>query len=399
VHTQVGMDSPMPASSTGRAEPPLDLAAALRLFDETTGALSAQVARLEQILLVKQAELAAAHARLGAVMDAVAAGVVAIAADGRVALCNPAACSAIPGLAPGADWRALAPDSPALRILAGFAGPLAVERSVGTGEGRRILACRASALHDQQGRLAGAVEAFDDITEVRRLAERAERVDRLKQLGEMAAGVAHEIRNPLNGIEGFASLLLRDLPPEDKRRRFAALIVEGVRDLNRTVSGLLEFTRQRRLERRPHLPADLVRAVCEVVAADHSAAGVAISVDDGWGASAPIPVDGPQIKQVLLNLVRNACEAAAEAHPGAGRVRIGIRPCDGGAEVLVDDDGPGVPAESRQLVFTPFHTTKDHGTGLGLAVSFAIVQLHGGSISVEDGPLGGARFRLWLPGS
>ena len=257
------MSNPQPGSSTGPAEP-LDLAAALRLFDETTGALAGQVARLEQILVVKQAELSEANARLAAVMAGVAAGVVAIGLDGRVLSANPAACAVLPALNVGGDWRALAADSPALRVLAGEAGPLRAER-VCAG---RILDARASALRDQAGALTGAVEVFDDVTEMRGLAERVERAERLKQLGEMAAGVAHEIRNPLNGIEGFASLLVRDLPEGDKRRRFAQLIVEGARDLNRTVTGLLEFTRPRRLERRPHDPVALVHGVVEIACAD-----------------------------------------------------------------------------------------------------------------------------------
>jgi signal transduction histidine kinase len=387
------MNDPPPASSTARAEPPLDLAAALRLFDETTGALAGQVARLEQILVAKQAELSEANARLAAVMAGVAAGVVAVGLDGRVLTVNPAACAALPGLSLGVDWGALAPDSPALRVLAGEAGPLRAERV----QQGRVLDARASALRDQAGNLTGAVEVFDDVTEIRSLAERAERADRLKQLGEMAAGVAHEIRNPLNGIEGFASLLVRDLPEGDKRRRFAQLIVEGVRDLNRTVTGLLEFTRPRRLERRAHDPVALVRAVAEIVAADATAAGVDLAIVDDWRDRGSVQVDGAQLKQVLLNLVRNAVEAAAEAHPGAGRVAVALAPSAEALEILVDDDGPGVPAESRQLIFTPFHTTKEHGTGLGLAVSFAIVQLHGGTLTVDLAPLGGARFRILLP--
>ncbi len=387
------MSNPIPGSSTAPAEPPLDLAAALRLFDETTGALAGQVARLEQILVAKQAELSEANARLAAVMAGVAAGVVAVGLDGRVLSANPAACAALPGLAVGGDWPTLAADSPALRVLAGEAGPLRAERL----QQGRVLDARASALRDQAGGLTGAVEVFDDVTEIRRLAERAERVDRLKQLGEMAAGVAHEIRNPLNGIEGFASLLVRDLPDGDKRQRFARLIVEGVRDLNRTVTGLLEFTRQRRLERRAHDPLALVRSVVEIAGADAAAAGVALTVSDGWGDRAPVQVDGAQLKQVLLNLVRNAVESASEAHPGSGRVQVGVEALPDGVAITVDDDGGGVPAEARQLIFTPFHTTKEHGTGLGLAVSFAIVQLHGGTLTVEDGLLGGARFRVWLP--
>ncbi len=373
---------------------PLDLAAALRLFDETTGALASQVARLEQILVAKQAELSAANEQLAAVMAGVASGVVAIGLDGQVLSANPAARLFLPALTIGLPWHSLCPSSPALRVLAGEPGPLRDESVVGQGPARRILVARATALRDQSGALRGAVEVLDDVTEMRALAERAERADRLKQLGEMAAGVAHEIRNPLNGIEGFASLLVRDLPEDDRRRRFAQLIVEGVRDLNHTVTGLLEFTRQRRIERRPHDPAALVRSVIELTATDADAAGVTVTCADRWpGGQAAI--DGVQLKQVLLNLVRNAIEAAAETSPG--HVTVAVDSLADGLVVTVDDDGPGVPVASRQLIFTPFHTTKEHGTGLGLAVSFAIVQLHGGTLAVDDAPGGGARFRLTVP--
>ncbi len=386
-----------PADQTPMPQQQIDFAAALRLFDETTASLASQVARLEQILVAKQAELVEANARLALVMAGVASGVVAIGLDGRVTTLNPAAQTAVPGLLPGTDWKTVNPESPALRILAGAVSPLRAELMLGEGGNRRVLVARANALRGADNTLIGAVEVFDDVTDLRSLAERAERADRLKQLGEMAAGVAHEIRNPLNGIEGFASLLVRDLPADDRRRRFAELIVEGVRDLNHTVTGLLEFTRPRRLERRPHDPAALARSVVEVAAADATAAGVSISVRENWSPRGAIEVDGPQVKQVLLNLVRNATEAAAEAHPGHGVVEVNVAPNGEGVSIVVDDNGSGVPTEARQLIFTPFHTTKEHGTGLGLAVAYAIVQLHGGSLTVADSPQGGARFTLTLP--
>jgi signal transduction histidine kinase len=160
---------------------------------------------------------------------------------------------------------------------------------------------------------------------------------------------------------------------------------------------MLEFTRQRRIERRSHDPAALVRSVIEIVASDQAVAGVSLRVDDGWGDRGTMLFDGAQLKQVLLNLLRNAVEAAAESHPGAGLVVATVGMAPEGLAITVDDDGPGVPPDARQLIFTPFHTTKEHGTGLGLAVSFAIVQLHGGTLTVEDGPLGGARFRVVIP--
>lgn len=385
-----------------------DIEQALRLFDETTSALSARIHRLEEVLLQKTRELAAKvseldrlHAWLEQVMGAVASGVLAVDADGRITTANPAAEAALAGsLDPvvGADYRAAFPDSPLLRLLDGSGAVGDYERILRPAQGqRRILSCKAAPLHGPDGRCIGAVEAFEDVTEVRRLRELVDRADRLQQLGEMAAGVAHEIRNPLNGIEGFASLLARDLG-DDPKGRYARLIVEGVRHLNATVTGLLEYAKPRRLERTRHDPAALLRGVAELLASDAVEAGVDLRVE-ATGDLPALLCDGQQLKQVLINLVRNAIQAVAgHRDHGAVDCSVALVGEDEPAVVFtVSDEGPGIPPEDRQRVFTPFFTTKDEGTGLGLAVSHTIVDLHGGQLLVEDAPGGGARLRVVIP--
>lgn len=393
-----------------------EIEAALRLFDETTAALSARINRLEEVLVQKQQELVAANSKLkdnvaqldrttawlNLVMESVASGVVAIDRDGIVTTCNRAAEDALAAALPdpiGADWSVTFPDSPLLAVLSGSAGS-SYERQVAGRDGRlRTLAAKAAPLRGTDGVLIGAVEVFDDVTEVRRLQESVERADRLKQLGEMAAGVAHEIRNPLNGIEGFASLLQRDLPADDKRHRFATHIVEGVRTLNRTVSALLAFTNPRRIEKRLVVPGTLAGDCLELVRAGlgvAEAAQVQLELDDRGGTAA-VEIDGMQVKQVLLNLVQNAVQALQGASRSDGRVVVGVMRDADQVVFTVDDNGPGVPRDERQRIFTPFYTTKDQGTGLGLAIAHTVVSLHGGSLTVDDAPLGGARFRLALP--
>lgn len=417
---------------------PEDFSAAIKLFDETTGALSAQVQRLEGVLARKQQELIEANHRLAAkvdeldrlrawlelVMGAVSSGVVAVDVHGRVTTCNRAAELALAGELSrliDADWRAAFPDAPAVRVLAsGRAEPRRERRVRGPEGGHRTLEAAAAPLRAPDGALIGAVEVFEDITAVRSLQERVERADRLKQLGEMAAGVAHEIRNPLNGIEGFASLLARDLADGGgdpaKMRRFAEAVVGGVRELNRTVTGLLEFTRPRRLDRRAADPLALVRSCVELVRAESASRagaalvggedpqpGPAVTLTDRWGEGSHV-FDPSQLRQVLLNLVQNAVHAVVDHHAGGaggngtGRVMVTVeRDDDGGLVFTVDDDGPGVPEDDRQRIFTPFFTTKSHGTGLGLAIAHTIAALHGGGITVDESPLGGARFRLAIP--
>ena len=388
-----------------------EIEAALRLFDETTAALSARINRLEQVLVQKQQELVATNhklsenvealdrttAWLNLVMESVASGVVAIDRDGIVTTCNRAAELLLSGMVPdpvGADWRATFPDSPLLALLNGIPTG-AYEHHIRGRDGRpRILSAQANPLLGPDGALIGAVEVFEDVTEVRRLQESVERADRLKQLGEMAAGVAHEIRNPLNGIEGFASLLVRDLPSDDT---FANHIVEGVRTLNRTVSALLEFTNPRRIERRPAVPGDLARSCLELTKAGEAVQPdeirVALTLHDHAGTTA-VPLDGMQLKQVLLNLVQNAIQAVQGTGRTNGQVVITVSREADHLIYTIDDNGPGVPKDERQRIFTPFFTTKDHGTGLGLAIAHTIAALHGGSLSVEDAPIGGARFIL-----
>ncbi len=382
-----------------------DLEQALRLFDETTGALSARIHRLEAVLVQKTQELASKvaeldrlHAYLNQVMGAVASGVIAVDCSGRITTANPAAIAALSAVVDpviGADYRAIFPDSPLLRILDGASAVGDHERTIRPLAGlRRVLAAKVAPLHSRSGELLGAVEVFEDITEIRRLRELVDRSDRLQQLGEMAAGVAHEIRNPLNGIEGFASLLARDLDPADPKARFARLIVEGVRDLNRTVTGLLEYAKPRRLERAAHDPAALVASVIELTRADTDCPAVSLTLVD-TAHIAQLLCDGQQIRQVLLNLVRNAVQAASQ------RVQITLAMAgdddDPALAFLVDDDGPGIPPDDHQRIFTPFFTTKDDGTGLGLAVSHTIIEQHGGQLLVEESPWGGARFRMVLP--
>ncbi len=402
-----------PATPSGL--PPL--AEVLRLFDETTNALGGQVRRLEEVLTQKQAELVEANRALATkvqeldqltrwlelVLGAASTGVVAIDDRAQVTTANPAARTALYGVLPdpaGADWRQRFPDSPLLQVLADGRQRRYERRLPGVDGRQRILACQGAPVVGVDGRIAGAVEVSEDVTELRRLREEAERADRLKQIGEMAAGVAHEIRNPLNGIEGFASLLLREMPADGTPRertghRYARMISDGVRDLNAIVSGLLEYTRPRPPRRQAVDPARLVAEVVALVAADRPE-GVVVTAQPGWPGGV-IDADPAQLRQVLLNLVQNAIHACAESERGTGTITVTVLPRgEGGCRILVDDDGPGIDPDIRQRLFQPFATGRENGTGLGLAVSLVLVQGHGGQLHAEDSPRGGARFRVDL---
>jgi signal transduction histidine kinase len=379
--------------------------------------------------LVKQAELSAAnaslarnvseldrlHSRLDLILRNVPSGVIAMDRDGRIDAANPAAAVLHDGPLLGRRRDDVADDGVLARVLAG-AERVAEERLARVAGRQRRLRTACSPLRDAEGSIVGAVEVWEDITEIQELQQRLQQGERLRALGEMAAGAAHEIRNPLTGIAGFASLLERDLPPEGGQRRYAAAIVEGVRHLERVVGSLLTFTRTRAPDCRETRLGPLLREVLDVVGSEleHRRGLTALRRGDSSDADAdratvsvalelaPLAegltarCDATQIRQVVLNLVLNAVQACQETER-PGRVLLAAVISDGRLQLTVDDDGPGVPSADRERIFAPFFTTKDQGTGLGLAVCSQIAALHAGRLSVADSPLGGARFLLDLP--
>ncbi|NRA39751.1 MAG: PAS domain-containing protein [Planctomycetes bacterium] len=395
-----------------------DIAAALRLFDETTRALEARSRRLEEILIVKQQalqksntlleekvqELDNVSAYLNLLMASVSAGVIATNQDLIITTCNPAAEHLLQSLACDlieSEYSVFFADNHLKRVLQEgcLLGPYEHNITGVQGESR-ILSAKASPIRDTHGQIIGAVEIFEDVTEIRLLQEQAERGERLKALGEMAAGVAHEIRNPLNGIGGFASLLKRDIAEDDPCYRYVNSIDEGVRHLNNTVTSLLEFTSPKEPQCRNLPPVEIVRDCIDLLESAHRDHQYALHVDftDRWGDRL-LSCDGSQIRQVILNVLNNAAQACMVNNPDA-QLRVSMRANEYNTyfELTIEDNGPGIPEQQRKNIFTPFFTTKDDGTGLGLAISHSIINLHGGTLTVDESPaLGGARFTVLLP--
>ncbi len=222
-----------------------------------------------------------------------------------------------------------------------------------------------------------------------------ERRERLAALGEMAAGVAHEIRNPLGGIGLYASLLERDLCDRPEQQDVARRISAGVQNLEHVIRDILAFAG----DGEPRLARVCLGTVLdEVVAQTESAAqarSARVFVDPALG-ELELSCDSTLVERALLNLVFNALDAVGEA--GRVWIRLGERgEREEPASIVVEDDGPGIGQENLHRVFNPFFTTKDHGTGLGLAIVHRIAEAHGGSVTVRNRPEGGACFVLSLP--
>ncbi len=244
------------------------------------------------------------------------------------------------------------------------------------------------------GALAAASLLGVAIVLVRREARRAreererERERRLAHLGEMSAVLAHEIKNPLASLKGNAQLLsqmlAKALPDGDKPRGKADRIVDEAVRLETLTNDLLKFVRTGEIHRAPTDPAALVREAAASIPGE-----VTVDTDK---APATWPLDAGRIREVVVNLVDNAVSAGA---PVTAAVRV-----NGKRLVIeVSDHGPGVPEDQRETIFEPFHTTKTHGTGLGLAVARRVVESHGGTLSVSSAPSGGALFRAEIPES
>ncbi len=260
-----------------------------------------------------------------------------------------------------------------------------------------------SILCDGQGQERGVIAIFQDLTEARRLEERLRHEDRLAALGEFAAGLAHEIRNPLNAIKGSVDLLREGAGLSGDDAKLLDLVTRESDRLNKLVRDVLEFGRMESPERESVRLDSLLQEVA-VIARNHPSCGPGadLSVD------APEPLEGvvnaDEVRRALLNLTINALEAIEDG----GSVRISLVkqtefPIHGleagsGYEVaiVVEDTGCGIPPGKRDEMFQPFKTTKKGGTGLGLSIVDKIVQSHGGRITVASESGRGSRFVVYL---
>jgi signal transduction histidine kinase len=256
-----------------------------------------------------------------------------------------------------------------------------------------LIACAAVVFHGlalRAFRVREAEAALRQLEQQRAMERRLATADRLGSLGLLTAGVAHEVNNPLEGIGNYLALLgQEDLPPE-KRKRYLESVRHGFERIRQTVRNLLEFGRPRPGTGSADLRRVIARAV-DLARFSKSCREVTFAAPAG---DDPVMVAGEEgaLEQVVMNLFLNAGTAMG----GRGRVVASIVPAGDAVELLVDDEGPGIPPEHLGRIFDPFFTTGD-GSGLGLSVSYGIAQAHGGTLSAENLPGRGARFTLRLP--
>lgn len=338
-------------------------------------------------------------------LDIAAVAIVVLDHDGRVQLINRRGCELLerrPEEVLGEPWfeRFVSERHRAeslaswRRVLAGEAAATErFENAIVTEGGReRQMVWRRTAMLDSDGRVVGTVSSGEDVTEQRDAEERMRRQETLAQVGQLAAVVAHQVRNPLAGIKGAIQVIGGRLPPESPDRAVVSSILDRIGALNDMTRDLLQFARPRP----PRIQALRLHTVLQDAAVllgsspDHPAAEVSVT-----GAELSVPGDPEQLKDVFLNLFLNA----AQAMQGRGQIRVSVSAEEGSVRVAVHDSGPGVPPENRDRLFEPFFTTKHRGTGLGLAIVKSQVEAHGGRVSVDCPAEGGTRVTVELPTS
>ena len=323
----------------------------------------------------------------------ISSGLMSLSQDGRIRLFN-AAASTITGL----HLRDVY-DRDVRTIFPGLQTHADGMRNVRRGEvpfqgperRRLILGYATSLLTDAKGREKGMLVSFQDLTEFKEMEQRLRRADRLATVGRLASGMAHEIRNPLASISGSVQLLLELKEMDDYQKRLMQIVVKEADRLNLLLTDFLLFARPKR----PEYDAVDFLALCEeivaVSAGDPRFQGLDVHI------AAPGPVwlnaDRQQLRQALWNVLLNAAEALVSS----GTIHIDLAEVDDWVTVVIADSGKGIPEAIREKIFDPFFSTKDRGSGLGLATVHAIVQAHHGEIDVQNSSAGGARFVLRFP--
>ncbi|MBW2665568.1 MAG: PAS domain-containing protein [Deltaproteobacteria bacterium] len=365
------------------------------------------------------------------ILDSMSSGVVAIDGDHRIVILNDGA-RRILGCPCGEDSSSIG--EPCTKLLASqpAVAQLLVEaldahsplsraelvlESFGERD-KRTIGFTLSPVRDEHSRVCGAAMIFRDLTPFERMDEQDRLRERLTALGQMAADLAHEIRNPLAGMEVVAGLLKRRLKGRPDEERLVDQVIGELRSLADTVTASLEFVAPPVLERECVDPVALVEESIAIARSRVSFDGT-IHLDFESGLS-PIDADAEQLRSVITNLVVNAFESMADTRneprldvsmcrlvnnqslrsvrvESDGRMPNSSMPPSQELELTIRDTGPGVSEDLREKIFYPFFTTKQQGSGIGLAAAQKIVTSHGGIIELDDGSDVGATFRVRIP--
>ncbi|HEY1551768.1 MAG TPA: ATP-binding protein, partial [Kofleriaceae bacterium] len=314
------------------------------------------------------------------IVRSLSSGLITTGPDGRVITANQVAAEILRAPANALVGRRLGELLPGLP-MASVDGPRRTDLEIATGH----IGATVSPLRDVHEHTIGAVINFQDLTELRRLEQQSRRAERLAIVGQLAAGVAHEIRNPLASISGSIELLRQTPQASEDDRTLMAIVHREIQRLNVLIGDLLDYANPRPLHATDFDLAGLVEETLRVARTEPAFEDVGLVAE--LDQPLAIHADPAKLRQLVWNLVRNARDAAES---GGKHVRVEARRAGTIARISVRDDGPGISQDLVARIFDPFMTTKEKGTGLGLATCHAIVAEHNGRIDVETSPAGTA---------
>ncbi|BBO68865.1 hypothetical protein DSCA_27950 [Desulfosarcina alkanivorans] len=323
-------------------------------------------------------------------------GLVALDRSGRVTALNSVAETTLSVRAARVIGHAASGVIPGVLAdtLADAGRPVEKEILCPVADGRRIpMDVSAARLTDENGECFAQVILFKDLTEIRALHQELEENRRLASVGRLAAGVAHEIRNPLSSIKGFATYFREKYRQSEKDQQIAAIMIQEVDRLNRVVGQLLDFSRPVRLHFQVVPLEPFFRDAFRLVDRQSRESGVTMVLDladDSLSAR----MDADRMSQVVLNLLLNSLDAMPDG--GTLTVRASGQ-ADGSTRIQVLDTGVGIDPTDQPHIFEPYFSTKRSGTGLGLAIAHNIIKAHRGEILVDGRPGGGTAFQIVLP--
>ncbi len=345
------------------------------------------------------------------VIESMASGLVSVSPEGRVVTVNTMARNLLGLGSRDVSGRRLSevldvgPRSVAdalARLVRGERDAVDAEAELSVGDERLPVSLSASSLMDEDGHASGTVILFQDLREVEELKAEVERARHLAAIGRLAAGVAHEVRNPLSSLKGFAQFFRGKFQPGSDEERYSDIMIEEVERLDRVVQELLDFAKPVEPVRKPVDPNAMVGEALALVSEDAGYRNVSI-VRRMAGEPPRVLVDPFQIRQALLNILLNAIEAMG----GGGTLTVETSvapdpdaPADGPAghvSISVSDTGPGLNVDELDKLFEPFYTTKQKGTGLGLTIVSRLVEQNGGHIGISSAVGEGTTFSVRLP--
>ncbi len=338
------------------------------------------------------------------IMASISSGVIVVDVNRVVTTFNKEAvniCQLISAAVVGKSlevYEKLKPIDDLLKVTMECGKPLARKEMVLTMENKseKVIDVTTSLLHSQTTRTNGAIAIFSDISKTKSLEERVKHSEKLAVLGEMAAVMAHEIRNPLNAIAGFAQLLQTKVDETDPRRKYVDIVTQEAFRIDTLISDILDFAHQKKAV---NIEVNVVELVDRVITAksDQSRKKEVVLIKQAASNTPVVIGDAVRLERILLNLVNNAIDAMDQ--PGTITIMTERLESDQGpmAHISVQDSGCGIPPENLENIFKPFFTTKSAGTGLGLAIIQKIVEEHRGLITVESKIGQGTTFSLALP--